>query len=387
MMKQKIILIGSAFPFRGGLAAYNERLAEEFSRQGHEVEIYNFTLQYPGIFFPGKTQYADWDAPENLKINSTISSVNPLSWIKTGREIRKKNPDLVIIKYWMPFFAPCFGTILRIIRRNRNTRIISIIDNLIPHERRPGDRVLTSYFIKPVDGFVSMSSTVSKDIRKVTRKPMAFCPHPLFDTFGVLGDKDQAKKKLGLSTQYNYLLFFGLVRKYKGLDILLEAVGRKDIKAMPLRLVVAGEFYESKEPYLEIVRKNGLEDRVTILDRFIPNQEVADYFNMTDLVVLPYKSATQSGVTQIALHFEKPMIVTNVGGLSEIVPPGKAGYVIEPSADAIADAIVDFFQRKEPGYFNRGIRELKKEYSWDRMVRTIFSLSNQNEEYTDDHQK
>ncbi len=383
-MSKKIILTGPAYPFRGGLAAYNERLARELMDQGNEVEIYNFKLQYPGIFFPGKTQYADCPPPPDLNIINKINSINPFNWLKTAREIRKKDPDLLIVRYWMPFFAPCFGTILRKVKKNKKISIISIVDNLIPHEKRPGDNFLTKYFIKPVDGFISMSSSVTKDIRKMTNKPLEYCPHPLFDDFGELNDKKSAKKKLGLSTDHNYILFFGLIRKYKGLDLLLKAMCTPEVKNLSLKLIVAGEFYINKDPYLKIVTENSLEEHVTILDRFIPNQEVADYFNMADLVVLPYKSATQSGVTQIAFHFEKPMVVTNVGGLAEIVPDGIAGYVIEPDANEIVQAITDFYRNNKQEKFRAGIKDLKDQYSWDRLVKTIFRLTKRNGEIADE---
>jgi len=275
-MSKRVILIGSAFPFRGGLASYNERLAKEFTNQGYDIEIYNFKLQYPGIFFPGKTQYTEGEAPRGIQIRNKVHSLNPFNWLKIGNEIRKKEPDLVIVKYWMPFFAPCFGTILRMVKKNNRTKVVSIIDNLIPHEQRPGDKLLTKYFIHPVDGFISMSSTVSEDIRNMTNKPMEFCPHPLFDDFGTMGNKEEAKRKLGLNPECDYILFFGLVRKYKGLDLLLKSMNHPEIRKLPLKLVVAGEFYDNKEAYLKLVDDQQPENNVLIEDRFIPTAEVDD---------------------------------------------------------------------------------------------------------------
>ncbi len=371
-MNRKIVIIGSAYPLRGGLAAYNERLAREFINAGDEVSIETFSLQYPSVLFPGKTQYADWAAPADLKINVSINSINPFNWLKVGFRIRKQKPDIVIIKFWLPFMGPCFGTIARIIKGNNHSRIISILDNLIPHEHRPGDRILTRYFVKPIDAYVAMSDSVLKDANAFDPlKPRALCPHPLFDNFGASISREDALSKLGLDKSFRYLLFFGFIRDYKGLDLLLDAFADKELEKLPLKLIVAGEFYSDSKPYTEQITRLGIEERLVLRTDFIADKDVAGYFCASDIVVQPYKSATQSGVTQIAYHFEKPMLVTNIGGLPEIVPHGKVGYVVEPRSDEIAASLNDFFRRNRYEEFSANARKEKARYSWSKMVDSI----------------
>jgi len=371
-------IIGPAYPYRGGLAAYNERLAREFTDQGYRVEMETFTLQYPGILFPGKTQYADWKAPEGLSIRRTISSVNPLNWINAGMRIKKERPDLLIFKYWIPFMAPCFGTIIRCVKRNRHTKVICIADNIIPHEKRPGDRQLTSYFMRNLDGVVAMSRSVYEDILTFRKDiPRAICPHPLFDNFGEKIGRDQALQKLGLDPAFRYMLFFGFIRDYKGLDLLLKAMANPVMDRMPVKLIVAGEFYTDSKPYFELIEKLGIANKIVLIDQFIADQEVNSYFCSSDIVVQPYKDATQSGVTQIGYHFDKPMLVTNVGGLAEIIPDQKVGYVVRPDEEDIARALIDFYQNKRQSEFEANVAEEKKRFSWSNMIRTIEKLDHQ----------
>ena len=370
--KKKVVLIGSAYPLRGGLATYNERLIREYRDQGDDASIYTFSLQYPGFLFPGKTQYSTEPAPADLPIKVAINSVNPFNWIRIGREIKKMRPDLVLVKFWMPFMAPCFGTICRIIRRNGHSRVISIIDNIIPHEKRPGDRLLAGYWVCSVDGFIAMSKSVLDDLETFDKvKPKVYCPHPLYDNFGAAIPKKTAKEKLKLDPDSHYVLFFGFIRDYKGLDLLLKAFAEEPVRSLGLKLLVAGEFYTSAEPYMEIIRKHQLEDKVVLSNDFIADSEVGNYFCAADLVVQPYKSATQSGVTQIAYHFNKPMIITNVGGLSEFVPDGKTGYVVDPDEKAIAGAISRFYTENKEAEFSVNAGEEKKKYSWTRMTEAI----------------
>lgn len=370
-----IVIIGSAHPLRGGLATFNERMAKQLQDEGHSVTIYSFSLQYPNFLFPGKTQFTDEPAPKELKIKSAVNSINPLNWIKTGNELKKLRPDLIIIKYWLPFMGPCFGTVLRITKQNKHTKIISVLDNVIPHEKRPGDMTFTKYFLKPVNAFLSMSKEVLKDLRTFTDKEAVFSPHPLYDNYGTAVSKDDACKKLGLASDEKYLLFFGFIRKYKGLDLLLEAMNDERIRSKNLKLIVAGEFYEDRESYDQLIAKYSLRDSVKLFTEFIPNEEVRYYFSAADVVVQPYKSATQSGITQIAYHFEKPMIVTNVGGLPEVVPNGKVGLVAEPDAASIANAIVRFCETAIPD-IQQHISEEKRKYSWEVFVEKIMMLYN-----------
>ncbi|MBQ9586388.1 MAG: glycosyltransferase [Bacteroidaceae bacterium] len=368
----KIIIVGTAYPYRGGLSAFNERLAYEYLDRGDDVEIYTFTLQYPTFLFPGKTQYSDEPAPAGLVIHRRINSINPLNWVSVGREIARKRPDLLITKYWLPFMAPCLGSIERRVRRNGHTRIVSILDNVIPHEHRIGDRLFSRYFVGSTDRFVAMSRSVLDDLSLFdTKKPRRFCPHPLYDHYGDLIDKNLARQKLQIDPDGRYVLFFGFIRNYKGLDLLLDALADPRLGQRRVKLLVAGEFYGDPKPYMEQIQQLGISDRIVLCTDFIPDSQVNLYFRACDIVAQPYKSATQSGVTQIAFHFEKPMLVTNVGGLAEIVPDGKIGYVVEPDAKQIADALVRYYDGNCEAAFSAAVGEEKKKYTWDKMVDAI----------------
>ncbi|MCQ2110207.1 MAG: glycosyltransferase [Bacteroidaceae bacterium] len=367
-----IIILGTAYPYRGGLAVYNERLAHEFQNEGDNVEIFTISLQYPSFLFPGKTQYSEDSAPQDLKISRLVNSCNPLNWIKVGRMIRDRKPDLVVIKFWLPFMAPCLGTIARIARSNGHTRVVSILDNVIPHEHRPGDRLFARYFVNSVNGFVAMSDSVLADVQTLdSTRTKVFCRHPLYDNFGEPVEREEAIEYLGLNSSQRYMLFFGLIRDYKGLDLMLRAYADSRFRKMNVKLIVAGEFYSGSEKYFELEKELGLEGMVIWKSDFVPDSQVRYYFGAADIVVQPYKSATQSGVTQIAYHFEKPMLVTNVGGLAEIVPDGQAGYVVEPDERQIADALVDFFRSNRQKHFRDGLLQEKRQYSWSNMTRSV----------------
>ncbi len=371
----KICILGPAWPFRGGIAVYNQRLAEIFQKEGHEVIIQTFTLQYPKFLFPGKTQYAQWEYQGGVRIERSVNSVNPINWILTGLRLKKARYDILIVRYWLPFMAPCLGTISRIVKSNRHTKVISIADNIIPHERRFGDSILTRYFVSSVDGFVVMSDSVLNELSRFNKtKPRKLSPHPLYDNFGEMIDRHFAITKLKLDPNNRYVLFFGLIRDYKGLDLLLEAFAQENVIKLPVKLIVAGEFYSDSEKYYQMIKNLNLEDKVIVFPNFIPDHEVNLYFAAADLVAQPYKSATQSGVTQIAYHFEKPMLVTNVGGLAEIVPHRKVGYVVEVNSQAIAESIVDFFTNRNPNDFITAIKEEKKKYAWENMTETVMKL-------------
>ena len=371
----KIIIVGTTYPFRGGLAAFNERLAREYIQQGHEVEIFTFSLQYPSFLFPGKTQFSSEEAPTDLKIHRTINSVNPLSWLLTGRKIKKLNPDKVIFCYWMAFIAPCFGTIARIVRSPK-TQIVALIHNMIPHEPTILDKLFPKYFVNAMDGFVAMADSVIEDVKyfDANSKPKIVSPHPIYDHYGALLEKKDAAIKLGLYDQNAYILFFGFIRQYKGLDLLLEAFADERLRKFPLKLIVAGEFYENPEPYLSQIAKLKLGNFVELRTVFIPDSEVRNYFSVADIVAQPYRTATQSGVSQIAYHFEKPMLVTNVGGLAEIVPHGKVGYVVDVEPAQIADALVDFYENKRADEFIENIKTEKLKYAWSQMTEAINNL-------------
>lgn len=371
----KITILGTAHPLRGGLAAYNERLAREFAQQQDEVTLETFSLQYPEFLFPGSTQYSSLPAPKDLSIHASINSINPFNWLKVGWKIRTQKPDLIVVKFWLPFMAPCLGTICRIIKSNKHTKIISILDNIIPHEKRIGDTFFTRYFVNSVDAFVAMSDSVYNDLSSFnTIKPRLLSPHPLFDNYGAAIPKEQAQQKLNLDSSKNYLLFFGLIRDYKGLDILLKAMATPAMREANIELIVAGEYYSNKEEIETLIATLQLQNKVHLHTRFIPDNEVNIYFCAADLIVQPYKHATQSGVTQVCYHFNKPMLVTNVGGLPEIVPNNKVGFVVEPNEQAVADAILQFYRDKKEESFVKNIEEEKKKYSWKAMVDNIKHL-------------
>lgn len=371
----KIIIIGPAHPLRGGLATFNERMARTFQELGDQVSIYTFSLQYPAFLFPGKTQFSEATAPKGLDIKVVINSINPLSWWKTGREISRLRPDLVICRFWLPFMGPCLGSILRLIRRNGHTRIIGLIDNIVPHEKRPGDFWLAKYFADAVDGFLVMSRSTEEEMKRfVHKQSVRYEPHPMFDTYGEKVAKPEARAHLQLDASGRYILFFGFIRDYKGLDLLLLAMTDERIQALGIRLIVAGEFYANEEKYRNLIRDAKLESVVRVYADFIPNDEVRYYFGAADLVVQPYKSATQSGISQIAYYFDKPMVVTNVGGLPEIVPDGEAGYVVAPDPTAIADALVNFYEKDREEAFIQGVIREKKRFSWEHLAETIKSL-------------
>ncbi len=368
----KIVIIGPAYPLRGGLATYNERLARAFREAGDEVKLVTFSLQYPDFLFPGQTQLSTEPGPTDLTIEVGINSVNPWTWWRVGNKLRREKPDLVVFRFWLPFMGPALGSIARRIRRNRHTRIVAITDNVIPHEKRPGDRPFTRYFLSACHGFVTMSRAVLADLRRLHfKQPAQYKPHPLYDNFGPPKSKADALQSLQLDPQFQYLLFFGFIRAYKGLDIMLEAFADARLAALPIKLIVAGEYYEDAAPYEALIRQHNLESRLVRATDFIPNEQVVNYFCAADLVVQPYKNATQSGVSQIAYHFERPMLVTDVGGLAELIPNGKVGYVVKLTARAIANALVDFYEHRREAEFTAGVREQKKQFSWNEMVKAL----------------
>ncbi len=369
---KKITVLGPAYPYRGGLASIMETMARTFAARGAQVDIKTFTVQYPGWLFPGKSQFSESPAPRDLRIERCVSTVNPFNWIKVGRRIRREAPDMVLLKYWTPFMGPCFGTIARIARRNRRTKFIVQLDNVVPHEHTFTDTPFTRYFLGGCDGFIYMSEQVRTDLERFTRgrKPALFSPHPLFSNFGERVPRQEACRELELDPAYEYSLFFGLIRDYKGLDLLLDAWAA--LKARGLnegrKLIIAGEFYQNKGKYLDQIAELGLVDDIVMHDYFIRDDRVRYFFSAADVLIQPYHSATQSGVTQIAYNFELPMIVTRVGGLSEIVPDGVVGYVCGTTAESLADAIV---QSRRPGVlaqFAENMKTEKRRFSWEAMA-------------------
>ena len=375
-----IIILGSAYPLRGGgLATFNERLARAFQQEGDVVTIYTFSLQYPNFLFPGKSQYSTEPPPTDLKIKVCINSMYPLNWIQVGNELKKLKPDIIVVRYWLPFMGPSLGTILRRVKKNNFTKIICIADNIIPHEKRAGDKQFTQYFIKPVDAFITMSEKVMNDLRKFTQKPAKKVVHPLYDNFGEKIDKAKAREYLNINPDQTIILFFGFIRKYKGLDLLLEAMSilknqNANSKFQIPKLLVAGEFYDDKKFYDELISKLNIADELILRTDFITDSEVKYYISAADFIIQPYRNATQSGVTPLAYHFEKPMLVTNVGGLPDLVPDDKVGLVCEPNPRSIAEHIIQLYQLGED-HFLSNLREEKKKYSWSVLVNTIKDLA------------
>ena len=369
----KIVILGTAYPYRGGLATFNERLARQFQAEGHDVEVVTFTLQYPSFLFPGKTQYSNEVAPTDLRIKRRVNSCNPFNWVSVGRKIRKMQPDMLITCYWMAFFAPCYGIIERIVKGNGKTRCLALVHNMIPHEPSLLDKLFAPFYVKSTDGFVALSDSVVKDIDKLDkcRKPKTFSPHPIYDHYGERMSKAEACELLNLDADKDYMLFFGLVRAYKGLDLLLDAMGKMHDKLPNLRLLIAGEFYEQEEGYREQIKNLGLTEKVIIRNEFIPDADLRLYFGAADLIVQPYKTATQSGVTQVAFHFEKPMLVTNVGGLGEIVHDHKMGYAVQPNAESIAEAIVDYYENDRQEDYTQYLILEKEKYSWSILTKAF----------------
>lgn len=372
----KIVLMGSAHPFRGGgITTFNERLAKELMDMGHNVTILNFTVQYPSFIFPGKSQFTTDPPPTGLHIIRKLHSFNPLNWLSTGAFLRKEKPDLVLVRFWLPLMGPAFGTVLRRLKKNQHTEVIAITDNILPHERRPGDRSFTRYFLRACDAFVCMSEKVKQDLLKFQLpQPVVLLDHPLYDNFGDAVNKLEARRKLGIGDNDKVLLFFGFIRKYKGLDILLKALQLQPDQS--LKLIVAGEFYEDENHYRELMQPLEKNQQLHVFNSFIPNDEVRYYFSAADAVVQPYRTATQSGVTPLSYHFDKPMIVTRVGGLPDYVIDGETGLVAEPNPESLAMSINAFFQLGEI-HFTERLRREKLRFSWRVFCNGIETLYKQ----------
>lgn len=368
-----ITIVGTAYPLRGGIAHYNALLAEALGKR-HTVDTITFKRQYPSFLFPGKTQQETGETSPVPPAPELVDSINPFNWLAVGRLIRDRRPDLVIFKYWLPFFGPCFGTIARMVRKNKHTRVLFICDNVLPHERRPGDRVFTRYAFNAGDYFIVQSAAVERDLRIVHPEAVyRFAPHPVYTIFGQAMDKHEARRLLGLAEE-RIVLFFGYVRRYKGLQVLLSAL-QEVRKTLPVRLLVVGEFYVDQAEYQKQIEDLGLQSAVTVVGDYVPNDRVAAYFSAADVVILPYLSATQSGITQIAYNFDKPVIASDVGGLAEVVRDGVTGTIVPPNQPGIlAEAILEYYHRNLEATMVPRVREEKRLYSWDYFVEAIEAL-------------
>ncbi|MGC2424295.1 MAG: glycosyltransferase [Nitrospirota bacterium] len=370
----KILLIGPAHPLRGGIAQFLALLYKALKKRGHEVLFHRFIRQYPKFLFPGKTQDDESKSPVEVDSKPLFDPLNPFNWFVEGARIAKEKPDLIILKWWMPFFGPSYFAVLLIAKLLCRTKVLLIVDNAIPHEKRPGDMLFTKLVFSLTDYFVVMSEAVQQDLLKL--KPGAkfiLTPHPLYEVFGDPKDKDEAKRALGVSGPV--ILFFGFIREYKGLHVLLDAMPRI-VKDVPLTLVVAGEFYEDKDSYMEQIEQLQLKGSVRVLDKFIPNEAVGDYFSAADVLVLPYRSATQSGITQIAFAFDLPVIATRVGGLPEVVKEGETGFLVPPNdPDALAEAVITYFQADSLEKFRDNVRRERGRFSWETFAEGVEKLA------------
>lgn len=368
----RITLIGPFTPFRGGISDFNTALFNELSIS-HDIQRINYSTQYPKFLFPGKTQYKD-NVDESPKSERILSSINPYTWSKTVEKIIEFQPDLVVIHYWMPFFAPALRKIVVLVNKKIDTKIIAICHNLIPHEKNRFNQFFTKYFIKKVDRFVVMSKSVKSDLLKIAlNSKIRLINHPIYNIFGNTIDKEIARKSLGIKAK-NVILYFGLIREYKGLDILLKSIPKTKQELNDFIVIVAGECYEKIEKYYAIVENLKIQDSVDFRLKFIPDEEVSKYFSATDIVTLPYRTATQSGIIQIAYNFDRPVIVSNVGGLAEIVPNGKTGYVVKPDSDEFANAIIKFFKEDKFDKFSKNIETHKQLFSWEKFVDNLLEL-------------
>lgn len=388
----RILLVGTAYPLRGGIAHYIALLREALVRRGHEVRILTFKRQYPKLLFPGKSQDEAPSATERTMASReeqlaatdiVIDSINPLSWFRAGAIAAKFQPDIILFKYWMPFFAPAYGVIARVAKRRAKRRghtpprIVFITDNVVPHEMRPGDLQLTRFAFRAVDHFIVHSDAVERELLQV--EPNAKhtkLPHGIFEIFGEPLTRSDARRTLGLPQDAPVILFFGYIRKYKGLDILLRALPIV-LKRMPdLRAVVAGEFYGNEAEHHSLIASLGIpQENLLLATDYIPNDEVGKYFAAANVVVLPYRSATQSGIVPIAYQFDRPVIVTDVGGLRESVTDGESGLIAsEATPEAIAEKVLRFFDEHMEAKLAAGVANQRKKYSWDALAEGIENI-------------
>ena len=377
----KKIIIGPTYPLRGGISQSNYALQSYFEGQGEDVDIISYSLQYPKLLFPGKQQTVN-GLERNVKNTfNLINTLNPFSWIKVSQWISAKKPSYVIVRYWHPYFAICLSLILALIRK-KSIFIIAWIDNVHPHESVPFQDILTWLFLRNCDSFVVMSKSVQQDLidcHNISHKNIVVSPHPIYNVFGRSINKNVAKKNLGISNlsiknNDKYILFFGLVRKYKGLNLLLEVMASEIIRNMNIKLIIAGEFYYNKENYMTKIDSLGIGDHIIIHDHYIRNDDVVNYFCASDIVVQPYITATQSGVSMVAHNFNKPMILTDVGGLSEYLVHKKNGYLVNTNVEDIVLALEDYYVNDREKIFSDFMIAQRNDYSWGKLARTFNEL-------------
>ena len=371
MPNKKIIIIGPTYPYRGGNSLFVSHIYD-LLKDKFEVKIYNYKLLYPSILFPGTTQI-DKSRSIIKKANSIriINSISPFNWIYTAKKLRQENADLIVFDWWHPFFSFCHFTISSLIKKKYRERILFITENVISHESHFIDRILTKIGLRNANEFLALSDSVVKNLQDVSKGRKIYKSQlPVYDCYDEIEHEANGAlaKELGITKDNKVLLFFGYVRKYKGLDILLNAMPEL-LKSDPsFRLLVVGEFYDNESLYLEIIKKNGLENYVSIVNKFVPNEEVAPYFSLSDLVILPYRNATQSGILNVAYGFSKPVLVTDVGGLAEFVDEGRTGFVIKPdSVKEIVNGVKKFYDLKNKVNFKDNIKNIVNRNSFNQL--------------------
>ena len=339
----KITILSPVYPLRGGIANFAGSLFKELNKD-FSVNVISYKKQYPSFLFPGKTQKEIDSESEEINAEQLLNSTNPFNWRSVGKKIKTNNPDLLIIQFWLPFFAPCLKTISKIVKKNNHTKILTICHNIIPHEKRPGDIFLTKLFFKYVDNFILLSEAVKDELLRLKENAKyKIIPHPVYNKFGDEINKDKAKERLKIKSE-KLMLYFGFIRDYKGLDILLMAISLID-KKENIKLLVAGEYYSNELKYKNLVSDLNIDSSLILKTDFIPASEVKYYFSAADVVILPYKTASQSGIAQIAMNFNKPVIASNVGGLSEIIIDNKTGLLVEKeNPEKLAEAILSFYK-------------------------------------------
>jgi len=369
----KIAMLSTFYPFRGGIAQFNASLYEELQKE-HEVKAFTFKRQYPDILFPGETQYVtETDKAIMVPSIEVLDTINPFSYYKTARLINEFEPDLLVMKYWMSFFGPSLGTVAKKMRPK--TKVITILDNVLPHERKIIDKPFTNYFLKHNDGFIAMSESVKKDLLSVSKTPpkVMLAEHPDYDHFGAIISKTQAQKILGLDPSKKTLLFFGFIREYKGLDLLIKAF---DLLDDSYQLVIAGECYGSFDGYQKLIDQSTRKNDIIVYTKYINDTEVYAYFCGADVCILPYKSATQSGITSISHHFNRPIIATNVGGLQETIHHEQNGLIVdEISENAIANTIRYYFDNHLQTAFESNLEKSKEDKSWANFAKKLVEFS------------
>lgn len=371
----RIGVVGPAFPYRGGIAQFLAVLCSELETRGHTLRVFNFSRQYPSLLFPGRAQTTNSRPSIAVESERTVDSLNPFTWLSTYSKLKSFKPDMVLLSWWTPFFGPCFWTISFLLRRFAKVPVVYVCHNVLPHERRMVDRPLTRLALGESDFLVLLSGQSEGELGEVAPKARhVTLYHPRYSFFLRPGlTRDAARAKLGLEGKT--LLFFGYVRPYKGLGVLIDAFGLYARDEKTARLLVVGEFYEDRGPYEERIRKLGLEDRVSLVDRYVSDEEVADYFMAGDLLVLPYLSATQSGVIQIAQSFGLPVVTTDVGGLPEVVEDGKTGFLVPPGdPEALRAAIAKFFDGGWGDAMRPHLKEAAERFSWDPVADAVISV-------------